>query len=158
MFVPAVNDVANYLTISAFGWLDTYLAVIIPAMGSSLGLFILRNYMTTIPDTLLEAARIDGCSNWKTYWAIIMPMSKPAWLTVVILSFQTLWGQSNSQYINTESLKSLPYALSQITSGGLIRMGAAQAASVLMLSVPAVIFIVNQTKIIDTMATSGIKE
>lgn len=158
MFVPAINDVANYLTISAIGWLDTYLAVMIPAVGSSLGLFIMRNYMTTIPDSLIEAARIDGCSNAGIYWRIVMPMSKPAWLTVIILMFQQLWSQNNSQYVYSENLKTLPYALSQITTGGMIRMGAAQAVGVLMLIVPATVFIVNQTKIIDTMASSGIKE
>ena len=62
MFVSAINDIANYLTITWFGWLDTYLAVIVPSIGASLGLFIMKNYMSTIPDTLLEAARIDGCS------------------------------------------------------------------------------------------------
>lgn len=158
MFVPAINDVANYLTISALGWLDTYLAVLIPAIGSSLGLFIMRNYMTTIPDSLIESARMDGCANTGIYWRIIMPMSKPAWLTVIILMFQQLWSQNNSQYVYSENLKTLPYALSQITTGGMIRMGAAQAVGVLMLIVPATVFIVNQTKIIDTMASSGIKE
>lgn len=158
MFVPAINDVANYLTISALGWMNTYTAVIVPAMGSALGLFIMRNFMTTIPDTLIESAKIDGCNTVSIYWRIVMPMSKPAWLTVTILMFQQLWGQNNSQYVYSEELKTLPYALNQITSGGMIRMGAAQAVGVLLLIVPALVFVVNQTKIIDTMATSGIKE
>lgn len=158
MFVASVNDIANYLTISWLGWLDTYLAAIIPSMGASLGLFIMINYMRTIPDSLIEAARIDGCSELTTYWRIIMPMSKPAYLTVLILMFQQLWNQNNAAYVYQENLKTLPYALSQITTGGLIRQGAAQAVGVLMLLVPATVFIINQTKIIDTMATSGIKE
>lgn len=158
MFVPAVTDVANYLTVSWLGWLDSYRASIVPAMGASLGLFIMRNYMTTIPDTLIEAAHIDGCSNYRLYWQIIMPMSRPAWLTVIILTFQQTWNLDNSNYAYAESLKTLPYAFSQITSGSLIRMGAAQAVGVVMLVLPAVVFMVNQTRIIDTMATSGIKE
>ncbi len=158
MFVPAVTDVANYLTVSWLGWLDTYWACIVPAMGASLGLFIMRNYMTTIPDTLLEAATIDGCSNYGIYWKIIMPMARPAWLTVTILMFQQVWNMDNTNYVYSEALKTLPYALSQITSGALVRMGAAQAVGVLMMIVPAVVFLVNQTKIIDTMASSGIKE
>ncbi len=158
MFVASVNDIANYITISWLGWLDTYLAAIIPSMGASLGLFIMINYMRTIPDSLIEAARIDGCSELTTYWRIIMPMAKPAYLTVLILMFQQLWNQNNAAYVYQENLKTLPYALSQITTGGLIRQGAAQAVGVLMLLVPATVFIINQTKIIDTMATSGIKE
>lgn len=158
MFVAAVADVANYLTISALGWIDTYAAVIVPFMGAPLGLFILRNYMTTVPDSLLEAARIDGCSDLGIYWRIVMPLVKPAWLTVIILMFQQVWGATNTTYIYSEELKTLPYALSQITSGGVVRMGAGQAASVLMLLVPALVFVFNQSRILGTMATSGLKE
>ena len=158
MFVSAINDIANYLTITWFGWLDTYLAVIVPSIGASLGLFIMKNYMSTIPDSLLEAARIDGCSESGIYWRIVMPLAKPVWLTVVILMFQQIWSQNNSQYVYSEQLKTLPYALTQITSGGMVRMGAAQAVGVLMLLVPALVFMFSQTRIIDTMATSGMKE
>ena len=146
------------MTITWFGWLDTYLAVIVPSIGASLGLFIMKNYMSTIPDTLLEAARIDGCSESGIYWRIVMPLAKPVWLTVVILMFQQIWSQNNSQYVYSEQLKTLPYALTQITSGGMVRMGAAQAVGVLMLLVPALVFMFSQTRIIDTMATSGMKE
>ena len=158
MFVSTVNDIANYLTISWLGWLDTYWAVIIPGMGASLGLFIMTNYMRTIPTTLLEAANIDGSSDFGTYWRIVMPMARPAYLTVLILMFQQMWNQNNSAYVFSENLKTLPYALTQITSGGIVRMGAAQAVGVLMMIVPAVVFIINQTKIVETMATSGIKD
>lgn len=158
MFVSTVNDIANYLTISWLGWLDTYWAVIIPGMGTSLGLFIMTNYMRTIPDSLLEAAEIDGCSHFGIYRRIVMPMAKPAVLTVFILMFQQMWGQNNSAYVFSEELKTLPYALTQITSGGLVLMGAAQAVGVLMLIVPATVFILNQTQIVETMATSGIKD
>ena len=158
MFVPAVTGVANYLTISWLGWLDDYRACIIPLLGASLGLFIMRNYMTTIPDSLLEAAKIDGCSDFQIYWRIVMPLSKPAWLTVAILMFQQVWSLDNTNYVYDESLKTLPYALSQITSGALVRQGAGQAVGVLMMIVPAIVFMVNQTKIIETMASSGMKE
>lgn len=158
MFVAAVADIANYLTISALGWIDTYAAVIVPFMSAPLGLFILRNYMTTVPTSLLEAAKIDGCNDIVIYWKIVMPLVKPAWLTVIILMFQQVWGVSNTTYIYSEELKTLPYALSQITSGGVVRAGAGQAASVLMLLVPAVVFIFNQSRILGTMATSGMKE
>lgn len=158
MFVAAVADVANYLTISAFGWIDTYWAVIVPTMGAPLGLFILRNYMTTVPDSLLEAARIDGCNDLTIYSKIVMPLVRPAWLTVIVLMFQQVWGASNTTYVYSEELKTLPYALSQITSGGIVRQGAGQAASVMMLLVPAIVFIFNQSRILGTMATSGMKE
>ena len=87
-----------------------------------------------------------------------MPLSRPAWLTVAILIFQQVWCMDNTNYVYDESLKTLPYALSQITSGALVRQGAAQAVGVLMMIVPAIVFMVNQTKIIETMASSGMKD
>lgn len=158
MFVPAIADVINYQTITALGWLDGYMAAIAPNIATSLGLFLITNYMTTIPDSLLEAARIDGCSDFRIYRTIVMPICKPAWLTLIIIMFQNIWGQTHTAYIYKEAMKTLPYALQQITSGGYIRAGAAQSVGVLMLIVPAVIFIFNQTKILETMASSGIKE
>ena len=158
MFVPAVADVINYQTITWLGWMDTYLATIVPNIVSTLGLFLITNYMSTIPATLLEAAKIDGCSHFRTFRYIVMPISKPAWLTLVIIMFQNVWGQSNTSYTFSEQLKTLPYAFTQITAGGYIRMGAGQAVGIIMLIVPAAIFIFNQTKILETMASSGIKE
>ncbi len=158
MFVPAIADVINYQTIVSFGWLDSYMAAIAPNVASSLGLFLMTNYMTTISDSLLEAAKIDGCSDFRTYWSIIMPLCKPARLTLIIIMFQNLWGQTYSSFIYKESLKTLPYALSQITAGGYIRAGAGQAVGIVMLIIPAAVFIVNQTNILDTMASSGLKE
>ena len=101
---------------------------------------------------------MDGCSDFQIYWRIVMPLSKPAWLTAAILMFQQVWSMDNTNYVYDESLKTLPYALSQITSGAMVRAGAGQAVGVLMMIVPAIVFIVNQTKIIDTMASAGIKE
>lgn len=158
MFVPAVADVINYQTIVSLGWLNTYMAAIAPNVASTVGLFLMINYMSTLSDSLLEAARIDGCSDIKIYWSIIMPLCKPAWLTLIIIMFQNMWGQLHSTYIYSESLKTLPYALTQITTGGYIRAGAAQAVGMLMLIFPAAVFIVNQSNILETMASSGIKE
>ena len=158
MFVPAIADVINYQTIVSLGWLDTYMAAIAPNVATTLGLFLITNYMATIPDTLLEAARIDGCSDFRIYRSIVMPICKPAWLTLIIIMLQNMWGQTHTAYLYKESMKTLPYALTQITTGGYIRAGAAQSVGMLMLIVPAVIFIFNQTKILETMASSGIKE
>lgn len=158
MFVPAVTDIVNYMTISGLGLINSYAAMILPNVYYTLGLFMLRNYMTTIPTTLVEAAKIDGCSEVRILWRIIMPMAKPAWLTLMILMIQNMWGQANNTYIYAEKYKTLPAALSQITSGGLVRAGAGQAVGVIMLIVPAVVFIINQKQMVETMASSGIKE
>lgn len=158
MFVPAVTDVVNYMTISKLNLINTYAAMILPNVYYTLGLFLLRNYMTTIPTTLVEAAKIDGCTEWRILWKIIMPMAKPAWLTLVILMIQNMWSQPNNIYVYAEKYKTLPAALSQITTGGIIRVGAGQAVGVIMLIVPAVVFVFNQKQMVETMASSGIKE
>lgn len=158
MFAPAVSDIINYQTISSLHLLDNYMAIILPALGSSLGLYIMKQFMSQIPDALIESAQIDGASPFKTFWRIIMPNVKPAWLTLAIFSFQGLWNNANSTYIYREELKSLPYALNQISTGGIIRTGATAAVSVIILIVPLLLFIFTQSRIIETMATSGMKD
>lgn len=158
MFAPTVADIINYQTISNFGLLDTYLAVLIPALGTSLGLYIMKQFMSQIPDALIESANIDGASVWRIFWSIIMPNVKPAWLTLAIFSFQSLWNNPNTTYIYSEPLKSLPYALNQIVGGGIIRAGAGAAVGVIILIVPMTLFILTQSRIIETMSTSGMKE
>jgi len=86
-----------------------------------------------------------------------MPLVKPAWLTLIILLFQQLWGTDGGNYIFTENLKPLSYALRQIVAGGIARTGTAAAVTVIMLIVPLTVFIINQTKMLDTMAHSGLK-
>lgn len=158
MFATQVTAIPNYLIMSKIGWLDTYLALIIPAIGKPLGLFLMKQFMEQIPDSLLESARIDGANELTVFFKIAMPQVKPAWLTLIIFSFQDLWNLQGANYIYSEELKTLPYALSQISAGGIARAGATAAVSVIMMIVPITIFIISQSNIIETMASSGIKE
>ncbi|MBB3067364.1 ABC-type glycerol-3-phosphate transport system permease component [Paenibacillus baekrokdamisoli] len=161
MFSATVTQVTNYMTMSWLGMIDTYWAIIIPAIGSSLGFYLMKQFMENIPDTLLEAAQIDGCSEFRIYWNIVMPVVKPAWLTLIIFSFQSLWGAGGSvgsMYIYSEQLKSIDYALSQILAGGIIRIGPSMAATLLLIAVPILIFVFAQSNIIQTMSTSGMKD
>lgn len=158
MFAGQVTAIPNYLVMSTIGWLDTYLALIIPAIAKPLGLFLMKQFMEQIPDSLMEAARIDGANEFTTFTRIAMPQVKPAWLTLIIFSFQDLWNMQGANYIYSEELKTLPYALSQISAGGIARAGATAAVAVIMMIVPIVIFVISQSNIIETMASSGIKE
>ncbi|UVI31824.1 carbohydrate ABC transporter permease [Paenibacillus spongiae] len=161
MFSGTVTQVTNYMTMSWFGMIDTYWAVIIPAIGSSLGLYLMKQFMEQIPDALLEAAQIDGCSEYRIFWRIVMPVVKPAWLTLIIFSFQGLWGAggaAGSMYIYSEQLKTIDYALGQILAGGIIRTGPSMAATLLMISVPIIIFVITQSNVLQTMSTSGMKD
>ncbi len=158
MFNGYVTDIPRYLVISGFGWIDTFLAPIIPALAAPMGLFLMKQFMEGIPDSLLEAAKIDGAKEWGIFTKIVMPNVKPAWLTLIIFAVQELWNNPQSTYIYSEELKTLPYALSQITAGGVARAGAGAAVGLFMMIVPIGIFIFSESNILETMASSGIKE
>ena len=103
-------------------------------------------------------SRLDGAGELKTFWVIAMPMVKPGWLTLIVYSFQGLWNQGASMYIHSEDLKSLNYAIGQITAGGIKRAGASAAATVIMMMVPIAVFVITQSNIIETMGSSGMKD
>ena len=159
MFSATVTGIVNFIIISALGWLDTYWALIVPAWSSSLGLYLMKQFMdTNVNDSVLESARLDGAGEFRTFWVIAMPMVKPAWLTLIIYSFQGLWNAGASTYIYSEQLKSFNYAIGQIVSGGIKRAGASSAATVIMMLVPITVFVVSQSNIIETMGSSGMKD
>ena len=159
MFHSTVTAITSFIIMSAFHMVDTYLAIIVPAWGSTLGLYLMKQFMdTAVPDTVLESARLDGASELKTYWVIAMPMVKPAWLTLIVYSFQSLWNAGASMYIHSEQLKSFNHAIGQITAGGIKRAGASAASQVIMMLVPIMVFVFSQSNIVETMGSSGMKD
>ncbi len=159
MFHSTVNQVTHFIILSAFGWIDTYLSIIIPSMASTMGLYLMKQFMeSSVPDTVLESARLDGASEFRTYLIIAMPMVKPAWLTLMVECFKNLWNAGSSIYIHSEELKTFNYAIGQILSGGIARSGAGAASTVIMMSVPILVFVFNQSKIVETMGSSGMKD
>lgn len=158
MFSGNVTGIPNYMIISKMGINNTYLAIILPACASSLGLYLMKQFMEQLPDSLLECARLEGASEFRIFRSMVMPNVKPAWLTLMILMFQNLWGNNGSYFLRSEELKPLSYALNQIVQGGIARAGAASAVGLLLMSVPITLFIINQSRIIETMTTSGMKE
>ena len=140
--------------------LNTYWAMILPALASPFGVFLMRQFMCDekmIPSAMLESARIDGAGWFRIYWSIVMPLVKPAWLTLIIFTFQSLWGGSGSRFIFTEAMKPLPTVLSQISSSGIARAGVGSAVAVLMMIPPIVTFIISQSNVMETMSHAGIK-
>lgn len=159
MFHSTVTTITSFIIMAALHWVDTYFAVIIPAFCTSLGLYLMKQFMeTNVSDAVLESARLDGASELKTFWVIAMPMVKPAWLTLIIYSFQGLWNAGASIYIHSEQLKSFNYAINQIVAGGIRRSGASAASTVIMMLVPILVFVVTQSNIIETMGSSGMKD
>ncbi|MBR4014431.1 MAG: carbohydrate ABC transporter permease [Clostridia bacterium] len=159
MFHKTVTAITCFILMSAMQIIDTYWAIIIPAWGSTLGLYLMKQFMeSSVTDAVLESSRLDGASELRTFWTIAMPMVKPAWLTLIIYSFQDLWNAGASIYIHSEQLKSLNYAIQQITAGGIKRAGASAAATVVMMLVPISVFVISQSNIIETMGSSGMKD
>lgn len=158
MFSWVVTQIPNYMIISWLGINNTYAAIIFPAWQTSIGLYLMKQFMEQIPDSLIESARLDGASEYQIFYKIIMPNVKPAWLTLTILMFQFLWGNTGANFLRSEQLKPLNYALNQIVQGGVARAGAANAVGVVLMSVPIIFFIYAQSNILETMSTSGMKE
>ena len=159
MFHSTVTAVTSFILMSALQMIETYWAIIVPAWGTSLGLYLMKQFMeTNVTDAVLESSRLDGAGELRTFWIIAMPMVKPGWLTLIVYSFQDLWNKGASIYIHSEQLKSLNYAIQQITAGGIKRAGASAAATVVMMLVPIMVFVITQSNIIETMGSSGMKD
>jgi len=158
MFSGYVTGIPNYLIMCKLHMVDTYWSLILPAIGGSLGLFLMKQFMDGFPMSLIEAAKIDGAGELLIFWKLVMPNVKPAWLTISIFSIQNLWNNAQVQYIYTESKKMLRYALDQVALGGIARTGQQAAVIVFTMTVPIVFFIFSQSQIMETMATSGLKD
>lgn len=158
MFNATVTAIPNYIIMAKLHWINTYLSLIVPTFAAPLGLYLMKQFMEQIPDSILEAARIDGAGQWTIFWRMAMPNVKAAWLTLTLLQVQSLWNMGASSFVFDEELKTLSYALGQILSGGIARAGVGAAVTVVMMLVPIIIFIATQSSIIETMSTSGMKE
>ncbi|WP_212984614.1 carbohydrate ABC transporter permease [Paenibacillus cineris] len=158
MFSGHVTAIPNYMVMSWLGWINTHASIVVPSLAFPLGLFLMKQFMEQIPDALLEAAKIDGANEYRIYWTIVMPNVKPAWLTLMILQFPMLWGSDGGNFIYSENLKTLHYALGQITAGGIARAGVGAAVALILMVVPITLFIISQSNVLQTMATSGMKE
>lgn len=163
MFNSAVTTIPNFLTIAGLGMLDTQWSIIIPGFASTLGLYLMKNFMEQIPDSLMEAAQIDGAGYVRIHFIIVMPVVKPALVTAFIMVFQSFWTNTGGSFIYTESQKSFAYVVSQLASGNVNGVGStfagiSSASSVIMFAVPLIVFLIMQNSVVSTMATSGMKE
>jgi len=158
LFRAEVTGIVVYIILAALGMINTYWSMLLPMLAGSFGVFLMQQFMVSFPDTILEAARIDGAGEWKIYWSVLMPSVKPGWITLIIFTFQTFWNTTGANYVYDEKLRLLPTVLSQISSAGIARAGEASAVALLLMLPPILIFIVSQNSVLETMAQSGIKE
>jgi len=161
MFSPHVTQIPNYIIVSKLGLLNTYWALIIPKIAVAYNIFLMKQFIEQIPDTYLDAARIDGASDFKIFWKIIMPMAKSAWSTLIVFSFVSNWNDYFSPliFINKQALKTLPLILQSLAGGpGQIARSGAVAAATFLVTMPTIIvFLIMQSRVMKTMAYSGIK-
>ncbi|WP_438348053.1 carbohydrate ABC transporter permease [Paenibacillus sp. FA6] len=162
MFVPIAVQIPRYLVVNETGILDTYLAHILPLLAMPIGLFLLKQFIDQVPEELKEAAIIDGASEFTVFRKVMVPIIKPALATVAILAFQAVWNnvETSNYYVNDESLKTLSFFMSTIVSSSgntVAGQGMSAAASLIMFVPNLIIFILLQSKVMNTMAHSGLK-
>lgn len=162
MFVPAAVKIPRYLVMERLNLLDLFVSNILPLLAMPVGLFLIKQFIDQVPDALIEAARIDGASDFTIVWRIIVPIIKPAMVTVAILAFQTSWNsaEESTLFINTDELRTFAFYLSSLTAGSTTNVasqGMAAAASLILFVPNLIVFIAMQSKVLNTMAHSGIK-
>jgi len=159
LYNHATLGVPQYLIFSTMGIIDTYWVYILPAIPSTVNCFLMKQFMdASVNDSLLEAARIDGAGVGGMYWKIVMPIMKPAIMTVLLFSFQAMWSVVPGGTIFSEELKTLPYVMSSVAAGGIARSGSSMAITVILMLPPILVFVVTQSNVLETMGSSGIKE
>ena len=151
-------SIPRYLIYSELNIIDTYWVMILPYIASTMGVFLMKQYMEgSVPDALIEAARIDGASVPRIFFQIVFPIIKPCWLTLTLFGFRDVWSAMPEGTVFTESIKTLPTIMSQIVSGGIARSGSAMAVTVIMMIPPIIVYFISQSNVMEAMNSAGIK-
>ena len=151
--------IPQYVIFSKLHMIDTYWVYILPYLPSTLGVFLMKQFIDdSVPDALLEAGRIDGAGFFRIYRQIALPIIRPAWLTLALFAFRDLWSMQPGGTIFSEELKMLPTVMTNISAGGIARSGSAMAATVIMLIPPIAMYMITQGSVMQTMGSAGIKE
>lgn len=158
LYQSNVIYIMQYIVMAELGLINTFGALIFPAIASPMGLFLMRQSIGQVPDAMIDAAKVDGAGLFRTCWQIVMPNQKPALMTLIIFAFQAAWNIQTGTLVFNEEYKTLPTVVQQAAASGLARAGVAMAAAVFMLIPPIVVFMIAQKNVIETMAHSGIKE
>ena len=159
LFNAYTLSVPQYLIFTWMNIIDTYWVYILPHFASNMGVFLMKQYMEgALPNALLEAAKIDGAGYFRIFWTIVMPIVKPMWLTLTLFTFRDVWATVPSGTIFSETLKTLPTIMSQITAGGVARSGSSMAVTCLLMIPPVVVYMISQSNVMESMSSAGIKE
>lgn len=160
MMVPLqVYIISQFIIIRNFHLFDTHLALILVSSFTAFGTFLIKQFFMTVPDSLLEAARIDGAGEWYTFSRIMIPLSKPVLATTVIFSFRYFWNDFFTPliYINSPEKKTLPLGLADFATEYFTYYGPQMAAALLSLIPVMIVFFAAQKYIVQGVATTGLK-
>lgn len=163
MFVPIAVTIPRYLIIERMGLVNNFLVHILPLLAMPVGLFLVKQFIDQVPDSLIESARMDGANDFRILRKIIIPIIMPAMATVGILTFQVVWNnvETSNLFVTDESIKTLAFYLSVFTDraqeGSIAGAGMAAAAGMIMFVPNLLIFMLMQSKVMNTMSHSGIK-
>lgn len=162
MFVPVAVTIPRYIILERLGVVNTFMALVLPLIAMPVGMFLLTQFISDIPDSLLEAARIDGANEWTILLKIVAPIVRPALATVGILAFQSAWNatEPSATFISNDLLRTMPFYLNALVAnqGNSVAGAGMMAAATLVMFVPnLIVFILMQKSVLNTMAHSGIK-
>ncbi len=160
-FSTHVTQIPNYLVVNKLELVNTYWALIIPKIAVAYNFFLVKQFCEQLPDSILEAARIDGAKELRIFWTIAMPLLKPAWTTLAVFSFVNNWNDYFSPliFIQSNALKTLPLALQTLSGGaGVVARSGAVGAATFLTTLPSIlVFALMRGKVMETMSFSGIK-
>jgi multiple sugar transport system permease protein len=160
MFVATAVAVPRYIVIVRSGLINTWLAHILPLIAMPVGLFLVKQFVDQIPNALIEAAVMDGAKDFKIIQKVIIPLTKPALATSVVLTFQSVWNatEASNNFITNDAMRTLAFYLTSIsTNNAIAAAGMVAAASVILFLPNLIIFICMQSQVMNTMTHSGIK-
>ncbi len=158
LFTSSVTYIVQYIVMAVLGMIDTYFALTLPYIATAMGLFLMRQFMGQIPESMIEAAKLDGASHMRICWQVVMPNVKPAWLTLMIFAFQGAWQITGYLFVYSEQLKPIPIVMQQIAASGIARTGVSAATVVVLMLPPMILFLILQSNVVETMAHSGLKD
>lgn len=158
LFTSSVTYIVQYIVMAVLGMIDTYFALTLPYIATAMGLFLMRQFMGQIPESMIEAAKLDGASHMRICWQVVMPNVKPAWLTLMIFAFQGAWQITGYLFVYSEQLKPIPIVMQQIAASGIARTGVSSATVVVLMLPPMILFLILQSNVVETMAHSGLKD
>lgn len=161
MVPPQITFVPVFLLMSHWGWLNTYLSLIIPYAASAFGIFLLRQAFRQVPEEVIEAARLDQASEWKIIWRIMVPMARPVLVTFGLFSFIYHWNDYFWPLVmtNQEAIRTLPIGIAMLkdASSGGVMWNVVMAGNLILVIPILIIFFVAQRQIIRAFVYSGVK-